>query len=416
MLIDIDLTKGARIKLSDEHTAWHDAGSATYNCPTATASANFSVTELGYITYEVINGFRSSVFSNALGDQGEHWKDVVVSNNRVFVCNVTIKDEETGSTKAEATVKSYPDRIMYSMPNRYDTFPSHNFIEAAKGDADVYIAIEAYADRLLAYKRYSVDIINIAGNDRDWFLEESRQYQGVAHPEAVKRTQYGLVWANEQGLFLYNGSNITNLKENKIDDFTWATHVSPLSSIIYDQRESMVFVVANMSNNGDAYMCDLKKGNFTFIKDFILDANDGITNSVDAETERTYIGHDSGSAVDIYQIKRDVIATTNTKFRTRDIDFGNPAQVKKIYAVHLTYKSDVALTNLFTIVEDDNTSTALAGTISASASNWAKVKITPSSPITCNKASLNLDTSSTSAKVYINDISIEYRALYRKGT
>jgi len=387
-----------------------------YSCPDRLVANNFRVTELGYITYEVINGFSSSVFSNALGDQGEHWKDVVVSNNRVFVCNVTIKDEETGSTKAEATVKSYPDRIMYSMPNRYDTFPSHNFIEAAKGDADVYIAIEAYADRLLAYKRYSVDIINIAGNDRDWFLEESRQYQGVAHPEAVKRTQYGLVWANEQGLFLYNGSNITNLKENKIDDFTWATHVSPLSSIIYDQRESMVFVVANMSNNGDAYMCDLKKGNFTFIKDFILDTNDGITNSVDAETERTYIGHDSASAVDIYQIKRDVIATTNTKFRTRDIDFGNPAQVKKIYAVHLTYKSDVALTNLFTIVEDDNTSTALAGTISASASNWAKVKITPSSPITCNKASLNLDTSSTSAKVYINDISIEYRALYRKGT
>jgi hypothetical protein len=415
MLVDIDLTKGARTKLSDDYTAWFDAGTATYNCPTATASENFSVTELGFITYEVINGFSSSIFSNALGDQGEHWKDAVVSNNRVFICNVTMKDEETGNNKSEATVKSFPDRIMYSMPNRYDTFPSDNFIEAAKGDADVYIAIEAYADRLFAYKRYSVDIINIAGDDRNWFLEDSKQYQGVAHPEAVKRTQYGLVWVNEQGLFLYNGSSITNLKEDKIDDATWAAHIASNSSIIYDQQQSMVFVIKNMSNDGDAYMCDLKKGNFTLIKDFILDTNDGITNSVDAETERTYIGHDSGSAVDIYQVKRTLVAATNTKFTTKTLDFGNPAQVKKIYAVHLTYKSDVALTNLFTIVEEDNSSTALAGTISASASNWAKVKITPSSPIVCNKASLKLDTSSTSAKVYINDISIEYRTLYRKG-
>ena len=70
---------------------------------------------------------------------------------------------------------------------------------------------------------------------------------------------------------------------------------------------------------------------------------------------------------------------------------------------------------MFTLLEEDNTSTALAGTISASASNWAKVKITPSSPVVCNKVSLQLNTSSTSAKVYINDISIEYRTLYRKG-
>ena len=178
----------------------------------------------------------------------------------------------------------------------------------------------------------------------------------------------------------------------------------------------MAFIISNMSSNGDAYMCDLKKGNFTFIKDFVLDTNDGITNSVDAETERTYIAHDTGSSVDIYQVLRSVVAATNTKFKTKAIDFGSPAQVKKIYAVHITYKSDVALTNLFTIVEDDGTSTALAGTISSSASNWAKVTIAPSSPIVCNKASLKLDTSSTSAKVYINDISIEYRTLYRKGT
>jgi hypothetical protein len=416
MLVDIDLTKGARTKLSDDYTVWHDAGSSTYNCPTATASANFRVTELGFITYEVINGFSSSIFSNALGDSGEHWKDAVVANNRVFVCNVTMKDESTGDTKADATLKSYPDRIMYSMPNRYDTFPSNNFIEAAKGDADVYVAIEAYADRLLAYKNKSLDIINIAGDDRNWFLEDSKRYQGVSHPEAVKRTQYGVIWANEQGLYLYNGSSITNLRENKISDSEWGSHVGGTTGIIYDEQESMAFVVKSLDNSGDVYMCDLKKGNFTFSRDFVPDTNDGLTNSVDTESNNTLIAHDTGSAVDLYQINRTVVANQVTQFTTKALSFGDIHQVKKVYAVHITYKSDAVLTSMFTLLEEDGTSTALSGTISASASNWAKVKLTPSSPVTCNKVSLKFASSTTAVKLYINDIAIEYRTLYKKGS
>ena len=84
--------------------------------------------------------------------------------------------------------------------------------------------------------------------------------------------------------------------------------------------------------------------------------------------------------------------------------------------MYITYKSDVALTGMFHLVEEDNSATALSGTISASASNWAKVKLTPSSPVVCNKVSLRLNTSTTDVKAYINDIAIEYRALYKKGS
>jgi len=416
MLLDIHLTKGARTKLSDEYTPWDDAGSSNYNCPTTAASANFRVRELGFITYEVINGYSSSVFSNALGDSGEHWKDSVVSNNRVFVCNVTMKDENTGSEKLRSTLRSYPDRIMYSMPHRFDTFPSGNSIETSKGDADVYVAIEAYADRLLAYKRNSLDIINISGDDVNWFLEESRQYQGVSHPEAVKKTQYGIVWANEQGLYLYDGSSIINLKKDKIRDSLWSIFISSTTGIIYDQQESMIFVVQSLDNKGDAYMCDLKKGNFTYIEDFVLESNDGLTNSVDTHDNNTLIAHDSGSSIDIYKLYRVVVSTQdNIEFQTKDIDFGDPSQVKKVYSVVITYKSSGALTNKFTLVESDGTSHALSGTIATSASNWSVVKLTPSSPVVCNKISVKLDTASDARGVYINDIGIEYRTIYRKG-
>ena len=96
-------------------------------------------------------------------------------------------------------------------------------------------------------------------------------------------------------------------------------------------------------------------------------------------------------------------------------DFGNASRVKKVYAVYVTYKADNALTGYFTLEEDDGTSHALSGTVATNATNYATVKLTPSAPITCNKVSIKLDTSSNSRKVEINDISIEYREIYKRS-
>jgi len=418
MLVDIDLTKGARIKLSDEYEAWFDNGSttmSTYICPSNNAANNFRVKELGLITYEVLNGFSSGIFSNSLGEQGEKWKDATVANNRVFLCNVTMKDENTGSTKENASLTKFPDRIIYSMPNRYDTFPYHNYIEAAKGDAETYVAIESYADRLFGFKQYSVDIINIASpDDSNWFLEESKKYMGIENPECVKRTQYGLIWINNQGFFLYNGSKIANLKENKISDSNWTTDISANSSLLYDEQESLARTIKS-STAANGYTVDLKKGTFVKTSTFLSVANDGITNSVDT-SDNTFIGQDEGTHIDIYKLVRSEVATTQVKFETKDFDFGDPSRLKRIYAIYITYKSDNALTGYFTIEDPEGTSYALSGTIATSASDWATVKLTPSSTCTISKGSVRMNTSTNSRKVYINDISIEYRMLKKRIT
>jgi len=415
MLIDIDLTKGCRTNFSDNYTPWHDAGSSQFNCPTATASANFEVKDFGFITYETINGFASSIFSNALGDQGEFWKDSTVANNRVFICNVTMKDEDSGTNKSTATVKNYPDRIMYSMPNRFDTFPSFNTIEAAKGDADYYTAIESFADRILAYKQYSLDIINISSpSDANWFLEDSKNYMGIEFHGAVAKTQYGIVWVNKQGLYFYDGSQIRDLSENKIDDSTWYSFVTVNSMIIYDEATSLVYVVKNCAGDGDAYLYDFKKGNFTFLKDF---AHDSITNVVHtnfSDSTNALVGTIDSSTTKFYKLHRGFQSVSNVSFKTKDFDFGDAARIKKIYAVYVTYKSSVALTSLFKLVSlDDDTAHTLSGTL-AITSDYKTVKLTPSSIVSCTKAHVLLDTSATSANVEINDISIEYRQIYKR--
>jgi len=416
MLIDIDLTKGCRTNFSDNYTPWHDAGSSQFNCPTATASANFEVKDFGFITYETINGFASSIFSNALGDQGEFWKDSTVANNRVFICNVTMKDEDSGTDKSTATVKNYPDRIMYSMPNRFDTFPSFNFIEAAKGDADYYTAIESFADRILAYKQYSLDIINIASpSDANWFLEDSKNYMGIEFHGAVAKTQYGIAWVNKQGLYFYDGSKIRDLSENKIDDDTWYSFVTVNSMIIYDEATNLIYVVKNCSSDGDAYLYDLKKGNFTYLKDF---THDGITNVVHtnfSDSTNALVGTDAGSSTRFYKLHRDFQAVSNVLYQSKDFDFGNAAKVKKIYAVYVTYRSNVELADMFSLVEDDGNEHDLNGAVPVSATNYKTVKLNIQAVELCNKVSVKLNTASTSARVEINDISIEYREIHKRS-
>ena len=425
LLVDIDLTSGCRVNLSDRYTAWHHSADNKFLCPTATASANFIVKEISDVTYNVINGFSSSTFSIDIYKSGERWQDVTIANERAFVCGVTIADENKGEYKDEASTTEFRDRIMYSMAGRYDTFPYHKYIETAKGDKDNYVAIDAFADRLLAFKRFSLDIINIAGemDATDWFLESSSKYQGVRHSEAVKRTQYGVVWANTQGLFIYDGTSIKNLSENKILDSDWAGHITDGSGIIYDEQESMVFVISDMGSDGDAYMCDLKKGTFTFIINFILDTYDGITNSVDSEDNNTYIGTDIGSGVDIYKLYRSPqtvdASTTSYQMRTKNFDFGDPSTEKKIYAVYLTYKTDAgsaSAANAKLYYEGDGVPANVSlGTLAQSENKWTTKKLTPSAPVRCTKAAVEVSSGGDDLQLYINDIGIEYRTLDKRA-
>jgi len=421
LLLDIDLTKGARTDLSGDFTPWKYASNNSEFYIGDSVTTYLDVDSLSFLTYETINGYPSNIFSNHIGGYGENWKDVVVSNNRSFVCNVRIKDENKGQHNihgiaGEADLTEFPDRIMYSMPNRLDTFPSFNFIEAAKGDADHYIAIESFADRLLAYKRKSLDIINISSpSDTNWFLEDSKNYMGVEFHGAVAKTQYGIVWVNKQGLYFYDGSQIRDLSENKIDDDTWYGFVTNNSIIIYDEATSLVYVIKNCASDGDAYVCDLKKGNFTFLKDF---THDGITNVVHtsfSDNPNALVGTIDSSTTKFYKLYRDFQAVSNVLYQSKDFDFGNASRVKKVYAAYITYRSNVDLTDMFTLVEDDSTEHDLTGGVSASATNYKTVKIALQTAQLCNKVSVKLNTASTSAKVEINDISIEYREIYKRS-
>jgi len=420
LLLDIDLGKGARTSLHGDYTSWKQASSAQHYIG-ASATTYMDVSELSLITYEVINGFPSNVFSNDLGANGEKWQDATIANDRVFVCNVRMKDKNKGENKIEghtneADLTEFPDRIMYSMPDRHDTFPEFNYIETAKGDADSYKAIESYADRLLGFKRKSMDIINISGDDVNWFPEDTKRFMGVEHHAAVYKTQYGVIWVNKNGLFLYDGRSITDLSENKIDDKIWYDYVTNNSIILYDEVKALVYVIKNCASDGDAYMLDLKKRNFTYLKDF---AQDGITNPVATNISsdgQILVGCDAGSSLDFYQFYITPQEIANVKFETKELDFGIPNKIKKLYAVYIRYKSNTSLASLvkYSIDGGANWVAFSSGSSATSTTIWQKGKWTLTTPAESSAFMIQLDTASTTAQVYINDISFEYRTMHKR--
>ena len=426
LLVDLDLEKGGRTSLNADWISWSvlDGSNSTGASPiyyVGTSAGTLKSKDLSIVTYEVINGYPADTKSNSFGYPLESWSDAVVANNRAFVCNVQYSE----SINDDFTPKKYPDRIMYSMPGRYDTFPEHNTIDAIRGDSDSYVAITEFADRLLAFKERSMSLINIASpSDNNWFVEESYKWMGVVHPEAVRRTPYGVVWMNPYGLYIYNGSQITNLIENIIDPEYWKPKVTTTSILGYDPVKAHIIIHHNAhATDTTGAIFDLKKK--TYIKTAGLITGTKYTNIVNHPVDSyMFYGVDDPSSAG-QTIFKNLDTTdrslssgiTTVSFATKDFDFGDPATIKKVYKVMITYKSDATIASSLKYYTNGTIpafgSASAFNTITADvATNWSVGTFAITNGVVCQSFGLMFDNASNALKsLEINDISIEYRVI-----
>ena len=414
LLADISLSDGARGSLDSDFANWSHTSGTTSSVYT---TSSIEVLNPVLDSYETLNGFSPSVPSITISRNGEGWKSGIICNRSAFVANVKIYEEgaDVGTV--------FGDRIMYSMPNRFDTFPSFNFIDVVKGDAEDYIKLESYSDRLLAFKQKSMQIINVSSpSDTSWFLENDLKHNGVKNPGAVFRTDLGIVWINENGCYLYNGNKIQNIIDNKIEDSTWSSFVNDTSIVGYEKRKKQIIVLKNedgsASNTNYAYVFDVKSSSWTLQSQFGTDQKRLSNFAVDSNGDLIYAEENSNS-VTIYKYDENSVASSSTNgwlMVTKDIDFEQPGLKKKIYAVYITYKSDNAQTQPIYYAVDGLTSySQFTGNFSATSGAWAIGKFYVSTPFTCQSLKLKI-TNPTSvsggvAGIQINDISIEYRIL-----
>lgn len=213
-------------------------------------------------TYESINGFKDTTVSLQA-----YYKHATILNRRTWACNV----KATYVTGSVAIRNG--DRIIYTPTGKYDTFPTDYYIELGLNDGDDFTAIQGYADRILAYKREKLHIINVSqGSDTDWYLENTYDYMGVVWPAATYKIDIGIIWVNKNGCFLYDGNKIHNLIEGNrngvmqrlISVSAWTTFITDDAIIGYDPNYRQITVIGDCdATAGEMYIFDLATGSWT---------------------------------------------------------------------------------------------------------------------------------------------------------
>ena len=383
------------------------------------------------ITYEASSGL-----SQSLTTTSAKFKTAVITNRRTYAGNIEYVDED-GNTqkKGDAMIKSPVDA--------FDTFSANRIIEAVVGDGDDIVKLEEYADRILQFKQSTMYLINISQDQE--FLEETFVGKGISHTAASCKTDFGVAWVNKNGVYLYDGKAVNNLLEKggqrKIKPSSWTSFTTATTDISYIPfaRKLVVGKGCTASEVGDAYIFDMITQSWVYADTFYADNNlrSNTVRYVQNNTETIVHSRYTGSLNVLSSYKDGWDGTTvgngdsasAIDFITKDIDFGEPAIRKKMYRVRISYKGDLTSLTLsyrvnggptdyyFEGIDSDGKPTGSQDTTplynhSSGAVNidWKHAELRPATTSQANNIYSMQIRGTGSGHLYINDISIIFRA------
>ena len=339
------------------------------------------------------------------------FKSAIVANRMVYAANIQQDSEVFG------------DRIIKSPVNKFDIFSSKRLIEATINDGDEIVAIQSYADRILEFKKSKMTIINVSQEIE--FLEETFPFKGISSPTAVCKTDYGVAWVNANGCFLFDGKQVTDLLDKgglqKIKESDWQSFITDTSMIGFYPKKKQLIVVKDTStaSDGDIYLFDMVTGSWVQGDSKLTDSID-YTNFINNILTGDLVYAANTGTSTFYSWRDTAQSSSAVSFQTKDIDFGQPAQRKKVYKVYISYKGDGSSVTVKYGVNGETDASDLYAFDSANLAD----KSSAENLETWHLAELKPGTSSQSNNIYsfqivfdgtaaadfeINDISIVYR-------
>jgi hypothetical protein len=320
---------------------------------------------------------------------------------------------------------------MYTPPNKYETFPRSFFIDVVKGDSDEYTALATYGDRLFAFKRKTLYVINIGSpSPANWFLESTERNKGVASTGGVFYSQDGIFWANRFGAFFFDGTGIKNLIKGKIPKKDWTVNATDNSHplVAFHEETNSLYVGQNdlsltTAGIGDFFVYNFDaRGWAKAVKDdddyFFSNLIDDNSGDVIFNSMSTLTSSSSASQRGIDSAEEgSTVSTGKFIVKTKDIDFGDPARIKKVYGLRITYQSSSAQTTPISYAINGSTSFSnFTGNFLDTSSAWDVLYAYPSSPVECQSMQIKISNPTAGARIDINDISIEYRTINKRVT
>ena len=341
---DIDFEQGSRISLTDEFDSFDAKTGYVITNDTrndATGTMAYEVKQANIETYSTINGFSPNEHEIDFYNEAYGYKTAVVANQRVFVGNVKYKDA-VGKTKIMG------DRIQYTPTLRYDTFPQTYFIDIGANDGDEIVKLLEFRDRLFVYKKNKLFIINISSNtDAGWYLEGEFMNRGITSPNAVVKTDIGIIWANEHGLFAF--SNGISKLSDLVKEETWRNNFNNDQAIVgFIPKKNQIMILKDAGDmSDDGYLYDLQTKSFVNLDDsaiaFGVNTNNRpVSNFITLNNELCCFTDDtadiSGSnRLVFFDLDTDVAQLIDIETPT----FATPESVdKKYYSVYVTYENN----------------------------------------------------------------------------
>jgi len=350
------------------------------------------------------------------------WKTATVLNRRVYAGNVHSMNDAGVETH-------YPDRIMKSIPNRFDVFPSYDSMDVVVDDGDEIVLLENFGGQLLQFKKETLYILDVTSEPE--FLSATHKYRGIPSQAAAARTDSGIIFANKSGAYLYNGQQVKQLVAGKFEseweafyDDTVCVGFHPRYNIgMFVKEDSPDFLVFDILTDSWVVGAGLaggandgyRIGSFDKGKFFVYDNELILAQEADDAS--------SDSTIKTFNKWNDDFSTVTTPrasdylWVSKDLDLGNPGTIKRIRRVKITYKTESGDGNAKVyLVYNNGTSTTPVqitsdGTDFAdSAGEWLTQDFEVTPAVKCLSTKVKIINDGVLDEGFeINDISIVYR-------
>tara|TARA_R100000808_G_C2150469_1_gene159204 strand:+ start:1248 stop:3815 length:2568 start_codon:yes stop_codon:yes gene_type:complete len=278
----------------------------------------------------------------------------------VFIGNVKFRGEHK------------PDLMMYSMPGKPGVFPKFNFFDSPSSDGMPITALVSFQDTILQFKENAMYAINIS-NPAQFYAEAAFRDCGVSNPCQVFTTAFGVIFANKNGCFIYDGQKVISLTGGKFNIADWG--LSETSSIAadgtgvpcvgYDPRSQSIIVLKDIGHESvddGAWVYSMLTQSWTEGIDFIENADDDTHSNFQISPNGylsiiQYDSSDPPEAPFTYNIGEAASNVQTITYWTKDFDLGLPSQTKKLFKIYITYKGKAdALTVAYGVDGETDTS------------------------------------------------------------
>ena len=202
-------------------------------------STQYTVKSPSPFTYEAINGFSQDEPALSFGVATYGYKTSVIANSRTFVANANYY-------RKDGVVTHMGDAILYSPPNKMDTFPPSNRLDIAEGDGDEFTCLMESGGQLLAFKESSLFIVDISNpNPAGWRLQGRHSGLGVKDICSAVKVESAVAFANYFGCWIYDNGQLQSLIDNKISVSQWQNWVGSqnIPNLGYDNISKKLIVI-----------------------------------------------------------------------------------------------------------------------------------------------------------------------------